>query len=82
MKRRDMLILAIVAIISAILSLTVAGNLLGSANRRDQVPVVQPISDTLPDLKNDSAINKFLNPQALDPTQPVPVGGNNPKVFQ
>lgn len=82
MKRRDILILAMVAIISGILSLVMAGSLLGSARRTDKVPLASPISETLPDLKNDSSFNKFLNPQALDPTQPVPVGGNNPKVFQ
>jgi hypothetical protein len=42
-------------------------------------PVVEKIPSSLPDVKNDSNYNSFINSNALDPTQPVQIGNTQNK---
>jgi hypothetical protein len=77
MKRRDIVILIGVAVISGIFSLVLANALFSPKKLTQKVPVVQKISDSFPDVKNDPTYNSFLNDKALDLTQPVQIGPHN-----
>lgn len=78
MQRREALTLVVVAIVSGLISLVIAGSLFGSSIKRGaKVPVVQPITTGFPDTKNDPNYKFFLNDKALDPTQPIQIGNNN-----
>jgi hypothetical protein len=77
MKRKELVTIAVVAVASGLLSLVIAGALFNSPSKRTaKVPVVQPISSSFPDVKNDSNYNFFLNESALDPTQPIQIGNS------
>jgi len=77
MKRKELITVVVVAIASGLLSLVIAGALFSSPSQRNsKVPLVQPISSTFPDVKNDPNYNFFLNPSALDPTQPIQIGNS------
>lgn len=78
MKRNDVLAIVVVAIVTGTIAFIIAGILFNSpSKRKDKAPVVQPISSTLPDIKNDPAYQAFLYPGALDPTQPIRISGSN-----
>ena len=77
MKRQDIAILAAVAIVAALFSLILANLLFSPKKLTQKVPVVDKISDSFPDVKNDPKYNSFLNDKALDLTQPVQIGPNN-----
>lgn len=75
MRRNDIIIIAGVAVVTAIFSLILTSLLFsGPKNRGAKVPVSQAITTTFPDVKNDPAYNNFFNTNALDPAQPVSVG--------
>lgn len=76
MKQKDSkLMLIVVAAITAVISLIISSAIFSSPKHHDlTAPVVQPLSSTFPDIKNDPNYNTFLNDKALDPTQPVQVG--------
>lgn len=77
MKRKELMTVAVVAIVSAIVSLVIANALFSSPTQRTaKVPQVQTITNTFPDVVNDPQYNFFLNPSALDPTQPIQIGNN------
>lgn len=77
MQRKELATVITVAVASGIISLVVAGLLFNSPSQRTaKVPVVQPISSTFPDVKNDPNYNFFLNTSALDPTQPIQIGNS------
>lgn len=78
MKQKDLRVLILAAVVTAIFSFIIAGLLFGSpAAHSSQVPVVQTLNSSFPDVKNDPDYNAFLNSNALDPTQPVHIGSNN-----
>jgi hypothetical protein len=78
MKQKDIALIAVIVIISAIFSLILSNVLFASPkDRQEKVEVVTPISAefTLPD-------KKYFNELALDPTQVIQIGdNNNPKPF-
>lgn len=77
MKRKDLITLVFVAILSGIVSLVISNMFFGGAgNKKASAPIVEEIEPTFPDVANDSAYNSFLNTRALDPTQPVQIGNN------
>ena len=76
MKRRDLFMIGGVAVVAALFSYLIAGSLFGSPKKNPlSVPVVAPISQNLPNINTDPVYQSFFNPQALDPTQLIRVGG-------
>ena len=76
MNRKNLPMIITVAVISAIFSLIIAGLVFRATPRDTQVPQVQAVTASFPDVKNDANYSSFLNPGALDPTQPVQIGGS------
>ena len=77
MRRSDKMMFIGVAIAAAVISLIVSSAIFGSpAKRNTKAPVVEAVPATFPDVKNDTTYNGFLNPNALDPTQPVQIGNS------
>lgn len=78
MKQKDILLVAVVVFISAIVSLILSNILISSPkNRQTKVEVVQKITNDFP--KPDS---KYFNAQAIDPTKLIQIGDNqNPQPF-
>lgn len=77
MKRKDILTIIFVAGVAGLISFVISNALFNSDKARKQkAPVVEKIDPTFPDVANDSNYNSFLNPRALDPTQPVQIGNN------
>jgi hypothetical protein len=77
MKREDIIKIGLVAGISAIISLFIAGAIFNSPTKHNQkVPVVTPISTSFPDVSNDPNYTGIFNNKALDPTQPVQIGNS------
>jgi hypothetical protein len=78
MRRRDIFMIVIVALVSGIISLFIATAIFSSPKQRSaKVPIVVPINPNFPDVKNDPTYNVIFNSNALDPTQPVTIGGSN-----
>ncbi len=84
MKRKDLLIVAVAAIFTALFSIILSGVLFGSPKKHPiKVPVVDKISATFPSVQTDDAYKNYLNNAALNPTQLIQIGGNNnPAPFQ
>ena len=77
MKRDDIIKIVLVAGISAIASLIIAGAIFNSPAKHNQkVPQVTAISTTFPDVANDPNYTGIFNSNALDPTQPVQIGNS------
>lgn len=78
MKRTDSkLVLVIVAVATTVISLIISSMIFNSPkNQNLEVPVVETLEVSLPDIKNDPNYNTFLNDKALDATVPIQVGGN------
>jgi hypothetical protein len=75
MKRRDLGLIVMVAVISAIFSYILSGVVFSSpAKSPVSVPVVTPISSSFADVKNDSRYKTIFS-SALDPTQLIRIGG-------
>jgi len=80
MQRKDKIVLAVVALFAAIISFVVAGSLFSKPTKHDSSgPVVEKIEGSMPDVKNDSNYNTFLNTKALDPTLTVQIGNSQNK---
>jgi len=77
MKQKDIVLLAVVGVITAIFSVFVSGLLFGGHKSNANVPTAAPISTTFPDVKNDPTLSSIFNNGALDPAQAVPVDTNN-----
>ena len=78
MKRKDLAVIAMVAIVAAIFSFVVSGAIFGnSKNNNIKVPVVDRISSTFPSPQNDDSYKKFFNSNALNPTQLIQIGGSS-----
>jgi hypothetical protein len=79
MKQKDILTLIVVGIIAFSVSIVLSGVIFNPpAKRSAKVPLVDKLSATFPDIKNDTNYNNFLNENALDPTLPIQIGNNNP----
>ncbi len=76
MKRRDLVLIVGAAMFAAVTSFIFAGLLFKASARSTSVPTATPLPSSFPDIKNDPAYSNFLNSQALDPAQPVPVGSS------
>ena len=78
MKRQNIIVVAAIAIIAAILSIIISNTIFGTPQSKPiKVPVVSKITSTFPDIQNDNDYKTFLNNQALDPTQLIQIGGSN-----
>ncbi|MEX1995193.1 MAG: hypothetical protein WD887_00235 [Candidatus Saccharimonadales bacterium] len=78
MKKKDTLSLIVTGVITGVISLLIASAIFQTpASRRTQVQTASPISPTLPDVKNEPVYKSFLNDKALDPTQPIQIGGTS-----
>jgi hypothetical protein len=70
-------VLIAVAAITVFISFLLSSALFNSPSKHNlKAPVVESISSSFPDIKNDSNYNTFLNENALDATQPVQVGNS------
>lgn len=78
MKQKDIALIVIIVLFSAVISLLVSNAIFASPkNRQQQVPVVQPITSDFP--KPDT---RFFNKNAFDPTTLITIGQNaNPNPF-
>jgi hypothetical protein len=76
MKQKDVLTLVIVGLVAAVISFFVAGNIFSPQKYSTKVPVAPKIDATFPDVKNDPTYNVIFNPNALDLTVPVQIGGS------
>ena len=76
MKRKEITVLVVVAVISGVVALVVSGFIFTGPNKRTKVPEAEAVSSTFPDIKNDPAYQSFFNNRALDPTQPIQIGNS------
>ncbi len=75
MKRKDMVTILIVVLISGAFSLALSNYLFASPEKRqEEVEVVEPISAEFNVPKKD---DKYFNTQAIDPTLIIKIGDNN-----
>lgn len=74
MKRKDILLIIGVAFITGLISLVLSGIFFNPPKKDSKVPLVDSLTTTLPDIKNDPSYSSFLNDQALNPAQPVQIG--------
>lgn len=83
MKQKDLLAIAVIVIVSAVISSVAAGAIFNSSEqRKEKVPVVEPISSQFPPVQNDTDFQAFFNPTALNPTQLIKIGtSQNPTPF-
>lgn len=73
MKQKDIVLILVVAFISAIVSFFVSGKLISSPeNRNIKVEVVEPITADFPDPDK-----RFFNKDSFNPTQLIRIGGND-----
>jgi len=80
MKRRDLGLLVMVAIVAAIFSYILSGAIFSSPKKSPvSVPVITPISASFADVKNDSNYKTIFNSGALNPTQLIRIGGQTNK---
>ena len=84
MKRKEIAIIAVVAIVAAVISIIISDAIFGSPKKNPiKVPVVVKISSNFPLPQTDEEFKKFFNDQAIDPTQLIRIGdGNNQVPFQ
>lgn len=78
MKQKDIALIVVIIIISAVISLFASKAIFGSSSTNEQsVEVVQPITADFP--KPDT---RYFNNKAFDPTRVITIGENtNPNPF-
>ncbi len=78
MKQKDILVLIVVAFVSAVISLVLSNMFFSSPkNRSQQVEIIDPVTADFP-----KPSEKYFNGQSVDPAQPVQIGdSNNPNPF-
>lgn len=70
MRQKDILLLAVVAIVSGVFSLVLSNMLFSSPKQRSQqVEVVDKITSDFP-----KPNQKYFNAESVDPAQPVQIG--------
>ena len=73
MKQKDIMLIAIIIIVSAVISIVLSNMLISSPkNRQQKVEVVAPIT---PDFNQPDT--KYFNSNAIDPTQLIQIGGSS-----
>lgn len=73
MKQKDLALIVIIVIFSAVISLIVSNAIFASPkNRQQQVEVIQPITTDFP-----TPDNHYFNNQAFDPTEPITIQQNS-----
>lgn len=73
MKQKDLPLIFVVVIFSAVVSLVLSNILISSPkNRKTKVEVVNPITS---DFKEPD--QRYFNAQSIDPTQVIQIGDNN-----
>jgi hypothetical protein len=78
MKQKDIALIAVLAILSGIISLIVSNLLFSSPKTRQQT--VQVVSPITADFKTPDST--YFNAQSIDPTQLIQIGnGGNPNPF-
>jgi len=77
MKQKDIALIAVIVVISAVISFFVSKAIfVPPKNRQQQVEVVQPITADFP-----QPDNRYFNTNSIDPTQEITIGqstNNNP----
>jgi len=78
MKQKDIALISVIAIISAVMSVLISSKIIvPPKNREQKVEVVGAISTEFPDLDS-----KYFNSSAIDPSQRITIGTNsNPQPF-
>lgn len=78
MKQKDILLIVVIVVISAVVSVALSNVLISSPkNRQQKVEVVDAIS---PDFAQPDT--KYFNSSSIDPTQLIQIGGtSNPQPF-
>ena len=78
MKQKDIALIAIVVVISGIISFFVSNLLFASPdNRQQEVEVVEAISASFP-----TPSNKYFNTESINPTELIQIGtSTNPNPF-
>ncbi|MBA3757872.1 hypothetical protein H0X09_03335 [Candidatus Saccharibacteria bacterium] len=75
MKQKEFLLIAVIVIVSAVISSIAANAIFNSSDqRKEKVAVVEPISSKFPPVQNDSDYQAFFNPNAINPTQLIKIG--------
>jgi len=70
MKQKDLALILVVAIVSAVFSLVISGAVFASAkNKRQTAQVVPVITSTF-----QAPSAKYFNAQSINPTQPIQIG--------
>jgi len=84
MKRKDLIVIGVTAVIAAIFSIILSGTLLGSPKKDAvKVPKVDTINALFPSPQTDDTYKPFFNQQAIDPTQLIQIGNQtNAAPFQ
>lgn len=78
MKKKDIGILVIIAVVSAVLSIALSNYLIPSADRTQEVETVEPISA---EFQRPPA--EYFNQDSINPTQEISIGQDeNSKPFQ
>ena len=73
MKSKDYAIIAIVVVVSIVISLEISQKIIvPSKNKNQQVTVVQPITPTF-----TVPSSQFFNSNSIDPAQLITIGQNN-----
>lgn len=73
MKQKDIGLIAVVVIISGILSIIISGKIISTpSNRQQQVEVVQSISSNF-----NKPSSSYFNASSYDPTQIITIGPNS-----
>lgn len=72
MKQKDITLIVVIAVISAVVSFIVSNKLFVTpSNRQQQVEVVDPIDSSF-----QTPSTKYFNSNSIDPTQPSTIGGD------
>lgn len=73
MKQKDVILIIVIAFVSAVLSLVLSNVIFASPNnRRQTIEVVDAITADFP-----TPDSKYFNNNAVDPTQLIQIGNNN-----
>ena len=78
MKRKDIILLGTVAGITAIISLVLSSLVFKvPVSHNLKVVTAQSVSTSFPDINNDPNYSAIFNKSALDPAQPLQLGGQS-----
>jgi hypothetical protein len=73
MKQKDITLIVVIAVISAVVSFVVSGKLFVTpSNRQQQVEVVDPITATF-----QTPDKKYFNTSSINPTQTTSIGSDS-----